>query len=133
MRQIIEQDLQLDRIPQAAPGPAEHSIHKVPPQLAAGRFHALAHLTEEEFMLWDPVPRNEQHPGVFGQGGCALGATIAQVAQDDAPDFVHDGLSENRSRFGQAFVNGPAYFCGLDAEAAPAFCSWSGEMQHIWR
>jgi hypothetical protein len=49
MHQIIEQDLELDRIPQAAPGATKDPIDKLPPQLTQGSFNALAHLTEEEF------------------------------------------------------------------------------------
>ncbi len=84
MHQVIEQHLQLDRIPQALPGAAKHPIHKLPPQLAEGGLNALAHLTEHESMLWGPVARNQQHLRVCGQGGRALGATISQVAQRDA-------------------------------------------------
>ena len=56
MSQVIEQYLQLDRIPQALPGATKHPIHKLPPQLVEGGLNALAHLTEHEFMLWGVVP-----------------------------------------------------------------------------
>src|SRR5262245_5566880 len=83
MHQIREEDLQLDRVPQPPPGAAKDPIYKLLPQLAEGGFNALAHLTEEEFMLWDPVPGNQQHRGLFCQVVSALGPPIPPIAQRD--------------------------------------------------
>jgi len=92
MPKIIEQHLQLDRIPQAPPGAAKHPIHKLPPQLTDGGFAALAHLTEHELVLRGALSRNQQPRRVFGQGGRARGAPIPQVAQrDTAIDPLHQG------------------------------------------
>ena len=84
MHQIIEEDLQLDRVPQPPPGAAKYPIHKLLPQLAEGRFDPLTHLTEEELMLRGTLSGNQQHRGLFRQVVSALGAPISQVAQRDA-------------------------------------------------
>jgi hypothetical protein len=72
MHQIIEENLQLIGVPQCSPGAAKHATHKESPQLAEGRFNALAYLTEEKFMLRDTVPRNEQHPAPSAKNDSAL-------------------------------------------------------------
>src|ERR1700737_4673457 len=90
MYQIIEQDLQLDRVPQPPPGAAKHPIHKVPPQLAESSFNALAQLTEYEFVLRGTVLGNQQHLGLFRQAMGAVRTAIPQIAQGDATvDSLH--------------------------------------------
>jgi hypothetical protein len=71
----MEQHLQLDRIPQALPGAAQHPIHKRPPQLAEGGLNALAHLTEHEVMLW----------GTVAWASCACHETACRAFQESRP------------------------------------------------
>src|SRR5215813_11640883 len=93
MHQIIEEDLQLDRVPQPSPRAAKHPIDKLPPQLAESSFNALAHLTEHELMLRGPVPGNQQHLGLCRQAASALRSSIPQIAQGDA---TIDGLHQRQ-------------------------------------
>src|SRR6266568_4200379 len=48
MKQVIEQNFQLDGIPQAPPRATEDSVQEFPPQLTEGRLNPLPHLTEQE-------------------------------------------------------------------------------------
>ena len=48
MTQVVVQDFELEGIPQATPGAAEHPVHKLAPQQTKGGFDLLSHLTENE-------------------------------------------------------------------------------------
>ena len=83
MHQIGVQHFELDGIPQAVPGAAEHPIRKLAPQLAEGGFNALPHLTEHELVGWGLVAGDQQHLGILHQAGGARQTAIAQITQRD--------------------------------------------------
>ena len=67
MAQIVVQHFELEGIPQACPGAAEHPIDKLAPQLTKGGFDLLAHLAEDEAVSRGAVASNQQHLGLFSQ------------------------------------------------------------------
>src|SRR6266581_421608 len=95
MKQVIEQNFQLDGIPQAPPRATEDSVQEFPPQLTEGRLNPLPHLTEQELLRRGAVPRNQQHLCVLRQAGSTLGATIPQVAEGDP---ALDALDQSQRR-----------------------------------
>jgi hypothetical protein len=90
MTQVVVQHFELNGIPQASPGAAEYPIHKLAPQLTKGGFDLLADLAEDEAMGGSLVTGNQQHLGLFRQGGGTVGATIAQITKSDAPSQALD-------------------------------------------
>lgn len=92
MAQIVIQDFELERIPQAAPRATEDAVYELPPQLTKGGFYSLAYLAEDKAVSWGLVPSNQPHVGLFCQLRGTLGAPIPPISQGDAPgDSLHQG------------------------------------------
>jgi hypothetical protein len=81
MTQVVEQDFELQRVPQARPGATKHAIDKLPPQFAKGRFDLLPHLTEDKAMRRGLSAGNKQHVGFFRQLGSTGVAPLAQITK----------------------------------------------------
>jgi hypothetical protein len=95
MKQVIEQNFQLDGSPQALPRATEDPVQEFPSQLTEGRFTPLAPLTEKELLRWGAVPRTQQQLRVCRQAGSTLGTTIPQVAEGDP---TLDALDQSQRR-----------------------------------
>src|SRR5215831_21365125 len=90
MTQVVVQDFELQGVPQANPGAAEHAIDKLPPQWTKGGFALLADLTEDKAVSWSLIAGNEQQVGFFRQFGCALVTPIAQITAGYSPSHSLD-------------------------------------------
>ena len=90
MTQVVVQDFELEGIPQATPGAAEHPVHKLAPQQTKGGFDLLPRLTEDETECRGSVTSNQQHVGLFRQVRGTLGTAIAQITQGDTSIYGLD-------------------------------------------
>src|SRR4051812_18227650 len=95
MTNVIEQDLELDCVPQPIPRAREHAVYKLMPQLREAGLYSLPHLREQELLDGRVPARDEQHICLFRKQGSRRCATIAQVSKQDS---TIAGLAQGEQR-----------------------------------
>jgi hypothetical protein len=92
------QQLQLDRVPQPFPRPAEEAINELIPQLRKGGFDSLSHRADQSRILRRIGPRDDQYLRFLGQQLGQLWASVSQISQD------HAALDEPQQRQGRVAI-----------------------------
>ena len=81
MAEVVINDLQLDGVPESAPGTGKHTVQELMPELRQRRLDGLPHLREQVFFLRGIGSCQDEHVGFFGPLLGSLPARIPQIAQ----------------------------------------------------